>query len=104
MKEFIALIVAEVVEVSRNIHLHKLEEANAHAWKAVYLASALEFDIYPELKEKIMPLRRAVEKLTKAPEKGLQVFRKDWFEIYDLHNKAHSEVMVEIRKLLKGEG
>jgi len=104
MREIIALIIAEAAEVERNIHLHGLKKARDHAWKAIYLVNALEFRLFPERKKEIMPLRFAVEQLQLAPEKGLARFWKDWIdwaEIYEMHNKAYSEAMKEIKLFLE---
>ena len=83
-----ALIVQQIAETERYFHMNNRYQSNSHAWQAIYLINKLEFDLYPELKEQLMPVRLSIEKIQRSVDDEL------WYDFGKSVDKAFSEMSI----------
>lgn len=109
--EVLALAYQKTVESKQLVHQHKIKEAHDTLWKGVILVQGIEFDLLPENKPIIMPLRLALEHLTHPLSDRLRnhflpnrklVFSEEWNEFWKQYHKIGKQFMDTFSKLSKG--
>ena len=88
MNSMFALIVQQIAETQRYFHKNNKYQSSGHAWQAIYLINKLEFDLYPELKQQLMPVRLSIEKIEK------RVDDEEWVEFRKSVDEAFSEISI----------
>jgi len=86
MNSMFALIVQQIAETQRYFHKNNKYQSSGHAWQAIYLINKLEFDLYPELKQQLMPVRLSIENIEK------RVDDEDWSDFAKTVDEAFSEI------------
>ena len=86
MNSMFALIVQQIAETQRYFHKNNKYQSSGHAWQAIYLINKLEFDLYPELKQQLMPVRLSIENIEK------RVDDEDWSDFAKSVDEAFSEI------------
>ena len=61
-KQILALAYMRQIEAKSFVSKHKISKAYDKLWEGLDLVVGLEFDLYPEKKEQLMPLRLILEK------------------------------------------
>ena len=87
-----SLIIQQIAETQRWYDKGKKKEASDHAWQSIYLINKLEFDLYPELKERLMPVRLSIEGIERNLNK----------EPYDF-SKVTKKALSELSQFVKSE-
>ena len=88
LNNMFALIVQQIAETERYFHMNNKYQSSSHAWQAIYLINKLEFDLYPELKQQLMPVRLSIEKIEK------RVDDEEWVEFHKSVDVAFSEINI----------
>jgi hypothetical protein len=88
MNSMFALIVQQIAETQRYFHKNNKYQSSSHAWQAIYLINKLEFDLYPELKKQLIPVRLSIEKIEK------RVDDEDWSDFAKSVDEAFSEISI----------
>lgn len=86
LNNMFALIVQQIAETERYFHKNNKYQSSNHAWQAIYLINKLEFNLYPELKQQLMPVRLSIEKIEK------RVDDKEWVDFRKSVDEAFSEI------------
>ena len=92
------------MDAKHQIHLKKSSKAYDALWDGIILVQGLEFDLFPEQKQSIMPLRLALEDLStplyNLIRNNLRPDKHISFEFYDKWNPRFSKVMKEFSTVL----
>lgn len=86
LNNMFALIVQQIAETERYFHKNNKYQSSNHAWQAIYLINKLEFNLYPELKQQLMPVRLSIEIIEKHTED------EEWGDFGKAVEKAFSEI------------
>lgn len=108
MKDLLALTIQKVVEAKGYTQQNEVRKAYDALWDGIRLIHALEFDLYPEHKHILFPLRLSLETLAHPLQDVLEnhvfpdrYWRKLWcVEEREKFNQQYHVVMLEFQSIL----